>query len=33
MVEARGRLPGPNKIYVHNPKLAKVVIVDGWFST
>jgi 4-carboxymuconolactone decarboxylase len=25
MVEARGRLPGPNKIYVHNPKLAKVV--------
>ena len=25
MIEARGRLPGPNKIYVHNPKLAKVV--------
>ena len=25
MVEARGRLPGPNKIYVHNPKLAKVM--------
>ncbi|MBI3918755.1 MAG: carboxymuconolactone decarboxylase [Betaproteobacteria bacterium] len=25
MLEARGRLPGPNKIYVHNPKLAKVV--------
>src|SRR5499427_8158584 len=25
MMEARGRLPGPNKIYVHNPKLAKVM--------
>ena len=25
MLEARGRLPGPNKIYVHNPKLAKVI--------
>ena len=25
MVEARGRLPGPNKIYVHNPKLSKVI--------
>ena len=25
MIEARGRLPGPNKIYVHNPKLAKVM--------
>jgi 4-carboxymuconolactone decarboxylase len=25
LIEARGRLPGPNKIYVHNPKLAKVV--------
>jgi 4-carboxymuconolactone decarboxylase len=25
MVEARGRLPGPNRIYVHNPNLAKVV--------
>ena len=25
MVESRGRLPGPNKIYVHNPKLAKVM--------
>jgi 4-carboxymuconolactone decarboxylase len=23
--EARGRLPGPNKIYVHNPGLAKVM--------
>jgi 4-carboxymuconolactone decarboxylase len=25
MVETRGRLPGPNKIYIHNPKLAKVM--------
>ena len=25
MVEARGRLPGPAKIWVHNPKLAKVI--------
>jgi 4-carboxymuconolactone decarboxylase len=25
MIEARGRLPGPNKIYIHNPKLAKVM--------
>ena len=25
MIEARGRLPGPTKIWVHNPKLAKVV--------
>ena len=25
MIAARGRLPGPNKIWVHNPKLAKVV--------
>ena len=25
LIEARGRLPGPAKIYVHNPKLAKVV--------
>ena len=24
MVAARGRLPGPTKIWVHNPKLAKV---------
>jgi 4-carboxymuconolactone decarboxylase len=24
MIEARGRLPGPTKIWVHNPKLAKV---------
>ena len=23
LLEARGRLPGPNKIYVHNPKLVK----------
>ena len=25
LIEARGRMPGPNKIYVHNPKLAKVM--------
>jgi len=25
MIEARGRLPGPAKIWVHNPKLAKVI--------
>src|SRR4051812_37944135 len=25
MVETRGRLPGPNKIYIHNPKLAAVM--------
>src|SRR5438552_10416810 len=25
LLETRGRLPGPNKIYVHNPKLAKVM--------
>jgi 4-carboxymuconolactone decarboxylase len=25
LIESRGRLPGPNKIYVHNPKLAKVM--------
>ena len=25
LVETRGRLPGPNKIYVHNPKLVKVM--------
>src|SRR4030081_604668 len=24
-IETRGRLPGPNKIWVHNPKLAKVM--------
>lgn len=24
MIESRGRLPGPTKIWVHNPKLAKV---------
>jgi len=24
LLEARGRLPGPTKIWVHNPKLAKV---------
>ena len=25
LMEARGRLPAPNKIYVHNPKLANVM--------
>ena len=25
VVEARGRLSGPNRIFVHNPKLAKVI--------
>lgn len=25
LMESRGRLPGPAKIYVHNPKLAKVM--------
>jgi 4-carboxymuconolactone decarboxylase len=25
LIQSRGRLPGPNKIYVHNPKLAKVM--------
>ena len=25
LMEVRGRLPGPNKIYVHNPKLVKVM--------
>lgn len=25
LIETRGRLPGPTKIYVHNPKLAKVI--------
>jgi 4-carboxymuconolactone decarboxylase len=25
LIETRGRLSGPNKIYVHNPKLAKVM--------
>ncbi len=25
LLETRGRLPGPNKIYVHNPRLAKVI--------
>jgi 4-carboxymuconolactone decarboxylase len=25
MIETRGGLPGPSKIWVHNPKLAKVV--------
>jgi 4-carboxymuconolactone decarboxylase len=25
MIETRGRLPGPNKIYIHNPGLANVM--------
>src|SRR5829696_1444458 len=25
LIEARGRLPAPNKIYVRNPKLSKVI--------
>ena len=25
MIATRGRLPGPNKIYIHNPKLANVM--------
>ena len=25
MMESRGRLPGPNKIWIHNPRLAKVI--------
>jgi len=25
LIETRGRLPGPNKIYVHNPALVKVM--------
>src|SRR5262245_6799972 len=25
LIETHGRLPGPNKLYVHNPKLAKVM--------
>ena len=25
LLEARGRLSGPNKIYIHNPKLAKAI--------
>src|SRR5207237_1840330 len=25
LIETRGRLPGPNKIYVHNPNLVKVM--------
>jgi len=25
LMETRGRLPGPNKIYVHNPALVKVM--------
>jgi 4-carboxymuconolactone decarboxylase len=29
LMEARGRLPGPNKIWVHNPKLAKASAALG----
>lgn len=29
VMNTRGRLPGPNKIYVHNPKLAKAVAPLG----
>jgi 4-carboxymuconolactone decarboxylase len=29
LIETRGRLPGPHKIYVHNPKLAKVMVPLG----
>ena len=32
LMETRGRLPGPAKIYVHNPKLAKVMgPLGGYF--
>jgi 4-carboxymuconolactone decarboxylase len=34
LMETRGRLPGPNKIYVHNPKLAMVMAPLGaYFRT
>ncbi len=29
MIEARGRLPGPAKIWVHNPKLSKAIAPLG----
>jgi 4-carboxymuconolactone decarboxylase len=29
IIKARGRLPGPVKIWIHNPKLAKVVSAFG----
>src|SRR5260370_8820855 len=32
LLETRGRLPGPNKIYVHNPKLVKVMGPLGAYS-
>ena len=32
LIETRGRLPGPNKIWVHNPKLAKVMGPSGRIS-
>jgi hypothetical protein len=28
-IETRGRQPGPNKIYVHNPKLATLLLDSG----
>ena len=33
MIESRGGLPGPSKIWVHNPKLAKVAGPFGAIST
>ncbi|MBV9584823.1 MAG: succinate dehydrogenase assembly factor 2, partial [Alphaproteobacteria bacterium] len=34
LIETRGRLPGPNKIWVDNPKLAKVMgPVGAYFRT
>jgi len=34
LIETRGRLPGPNKIYIHNPGLAKVMAPLGaYFRT
>ena len=32
MIEACGRLPGPTKIWVHNPKLAKVAGLGAHFQ-
>jgi hypothetical protein len=33
LIETRGRLPGPNRIYVHNPKLAKRGAAGAHFRT
>jgi len=33
MIESRGGLPGPAKIWVHNPKLAKAVGLSARIST